>query len=215
MSVTTSRQLAGPRSTGLRARRFWFAAAAGIALGLIAYVAVSRAQSARATEPADLRAPVEARRLLACYSLRLGELAAAADQFSRATIDEIVTFEKAARPVAGAIEQANKSFIDLADTRPAVTAGLLRSPAAAGSRDALICALQRAESYNWNRMRPRLNALAVNVVAVWRHGTDPVKLERIHRQQLSGWLQLAELLRQGADDFAQEGVAEPCSAQPP
>jgi hypothetical protein len=61
-------------------------------------------------------------------------------------------------------------------------------------------------------MRPLLNTLAVNIIAVWRHGIDPVTVAKIQSQQLSGWRQLTELLRQGASDYAQPGVADPCGA---
>jgi hypothetical protein len=91
-----------------------------------------------------------------------------------------------------------------------VTADLLRSSVDRGPRDALICALKGTESYNWHKMRPLLNGLVVNIVAIWRHGIDPRTLEDIHRQQLSSWRQLADWLRQGATDFAQEGVVDPC-----
>jgi hypothetical protein len=81
-------------------------------------------------------------------------------------------------------------------------------------RDTLICSLRRTEYYNWEEMRPLLNGLVVNIIAVWRHGADPLILSTIRSQQRSRWGELVNLLRKGAKDFAQAGVIQPCGPPP-
>jgi hypothetical protein len=166
----------------------------------------------RESLPAEANSSKDAFSLLRCYAAHLHELADAIDAFTRAPLDDVAEVRKAAGLLRPAIDHANAAYVQLASRRIALMSAIMLQPNREPDIDTLICRLSETETYQWNEVRPRLNALLLDIIATWRDEVvGKERIAAIHEEVGSGWPELRGVLTTGAERFALGGAAS-CSA---
>lgn len=155
---------------------------------------VALASAPRSRLPAPrAKAAWEAVGLLGDYRRRSVAFGAGIETFLRADFGDAAEVRRAAWEMAPHIEAMNAAYIALEDRSLALRVSLLRSGAEGGTCWALAGKLSRAEKYQWHEVRPLLNSLLANVIAVVSGDDDAATLRRFQRQ-FPRWLELVRLL---------------------
>lgn len=179
----------------------------GIALAWLAHHLIPSHYSLASPSPAETqntnRAKLQGRRLIACYGAQLSSLASAVSAFKRARITDAASLTKAAEPMAAAMEQKNSAVAALTTRRLDVSIDALRASPHDAEAERIACQLRGAELYQWDQLRPTLNRLLVDVIAIWSsQKSDSDALARVNQQQTLGWNRVSKLLEEGVRRFA-------------